>query len=267
MLGALPAKPGTLPPSRAKERSMKRHLSIAVFAAFGLSLAPAAPAAAQDESGEWRFRIAPYVLAPVMNGDAAVRGAEAEVDLGPEDVFSNLNIGFQGYFEARADKWGIGLDAIYMDLDATDDDRIAELDVSQSAYTATAFFRATPNLDVYVGGRFNDLGADLDFQGPLDLPTLEQDKSWVDPLIGVRYSAPIGDKWNLQISGDVGGFGIGSDIAVNVWPMIGYELSNSAQLAFGYRVLYMDYESGSGTDYFKYDVVTHGPVIGAAFDF
>jgi len=240
---------------------MRIALCLAVLAGL------VSPAQAQEGPGEWRLRVAPYLLAPVLTGDAAVRGSEAEVDLGPDDVFSHLNFGFQGTIEARNDDWGIALDAIDMNLDASDDDRVLELDVSQAAWTPMAFVRATPNLDVYVGARINDLGADLDFEGPLDLATLEQDETWVDPLVGLRFAAPIGDKWNLQVAGDVGGFGLGSDLAINLWPMVGYELSNSAQLAFGYRVLYMDYESGTGAQRFAYDVLTHGPVVGAAFDF
>ena len=89
----------------------------------------------------------------------------------------------------------------------------------------------------------------------------------VDPLVGLRFTTPLGEKWNFQVAGDVGGFGLGSDLAVNVWPMVGYELSPGAQLAFGYRVLYMDYDSGTGADRFEYDVLTHGPVLGAVFDF
>lgn len=237
------------------------------LAAAGTALALPAVAQAQDGGDEWRFRIAPYVLVPVMNGDVVVRGNEAEADLGPDDIFSNLNFGFQGFLEARTDSWGVALDVIYMDLDATDDDRVLDIDVNQSALTAMAFVRATPAVDVYAGVRYNDLGGDIDFQGPLNLPSAEQDRNWIDPLVGLRFATPIGERWNFEISGDIGGFGIGSDLAINVWPMVGYELSSSAQLAFGYRVLYMDYDSGSGANRFEYDVLTQGPVIGVALDF
>jgi hypothetical protein len=235
------------------------------LAALCLALACAAPALAQDD--EWHFRVAPYLLAPVMNGDVVVRGNEAEADLGPDDIFSNLNFGFQGWLEARTDGWGVALDVIYMDLDATDDDRVLDIDVNQSAYTAIAFVRTTPTLDVYAGARYNDLGGDLDFEGPLNLPTVSQDRDWIDPLVGLRFTTPIGERWNFQVSGDVGGFGLGSDLAINFWPMVGYELSDSAQLAFGYRAVYTDYDSGTGANRFAYDVLTHGPVIGAALDF
>jgi len=234
-------------------------------AALGLGLAFAVPAAAED--GDWEVRVAPYVLAPTMDGEIIVRGVDAEAAVGPAGIFGNLNFGFQGYFEAHNDKWGVGLDVIYMNLDATDDEGLAEIDVNQGAYTAVAFVRATPTLEVYAGARMNDLGGDLDFQGPLDRETVAKDETWVDPLVGARFTAPISDNWNFQVSADVGGFGLGSDIAVHVWPMVGYELSGSAQLTFGYRVLYMDYDSGTGSERFAYDMLTTGPVIGAAFDF
>lgn len=238
----------------------------ATVAAIAFLSWPAAALAQSDDDG-WRFRIEPYLLVPSMDGDVTVRGREAEADVGPEDIFSHLNLGFQGYFEARGPAWGVAVDAIYMNLDATDDARIAEIDVEQVAITPTVFVRVTPRFDLYAGARYNSLGGDIDFQGPAGLGTFAQDKDWLDPLVGARYSAPIGDKWSFEIAGDVGGFGLGSDIAVNLWPMVGYQVSRGAQLTFGYRVLYMDYDSGSGADRFSYDVLTTGPVIGAAIDF
>jgi hypothetical protein len=235
------------------------------IAASGLALAVAMPAMAQDE--DWHFRVAPYVILPSMDGDVVVRGREAEVDVGPEDIFSHLNLGFQGYFEASNGAVGLALDVIYMNLDASDDDRLAEIDATQSAITPMVFARVAPQVDLYVGARFNSIGGDADFQGPLGLQTVEQDKSWIDPLVGVRFATPIGEKWNLEISGDVGGFGVGSDIAINLWPMVGYEISGNAQLAFGYRVLYTDYDSGAGANLFAYDVLTMGPVLGAVIEF
>jgi hypothetical protein len=230
-----------------------------------LALAVASPAVAHDDG--WHFRLAPYVLAPSMDGDVVLRGREAEVDVAPEDIFSHLNIGFQGYFEASNGAVGFALDAIYIDLDATDDDRLAEVDATQSAITPMVFARVAPHVDLYVGARFNSMGGDADFQGPLGLQTVEQDRTWIDPLIGARFATPIAEKWNFEISGDVGGFGVGSDIAVNVWPMAGYEISDKAQFAFGYRILYTRYDSGAGASLFALDVLTMGPVIGAVLEF
>ena len=42
---------------------------------------------------------------------------------------------------------------------------------------------------------------------------------------------------------------------------------NDATLLVGYRVLYQDYEDGSGANRFAYDVTTHDPIIGMKFWF
>ena len=40
-----------------------------------------------------------------------------------------------------------------------------------------------------------------------------------------------------------------------------------ASLEFGYRWLDTNYESGEGITFFKYDVLTQGPIVGFAFKF
>ena len=83
----------------------------------------------------------------------------------------------------------------------------------------------------------------------------------------MRVILPFNDKTDLTVIGDVGGFGVGSDIAVQAWPSLGFRLSNSVKAQLGYRVVYADYESGSGLRRFKYDMVTHGPTAGVQFRF
>jgi hypothetical protein len=48
---------------------------------------------------------------------------------------------------------------------------------------------------------------------------------------------------------------------------LGYRPSKSWFLSFGYRVIDVDYESGSGADRFKYDMQTFGPVAKIGFNF
>jgi hypothetical protein len=61
-----------------------------------------------------------------MDGTAAIRGRDHEVDVSPGQIFNNLQFGAMGYFEARKDKWGTGVDAVYMAL-GTDIDRPSAL--------------------------------------------------------------------------------------------------------------------------------------------
>lgn len=228
--------------------------------------APDAPDAPADASG-WQFTVAPYLLAPALDGDVTLRGRDLGVDLSRGDIFSNLNLGFMGYFEASKDRrWGVAADVIYANLDIDDDARRVEADLTQGIYSGAVLVRVGPAVELYAGGRLVSLENSAEFQGPLGL-TVRQDRTWVDPLVGGRVSVPLGGRWDLTAAADVGGFGLGSDIAVNVWPVVTYRFSPGLRAAAGYRALYIDYESGTGTGRFAYDVWMHGPLLGLVAQF
>lgn len=67
------------------------------------------------------------------------------------------------------------------------------------------------------------------------------------------------------MQGDIGGFGAGSDFSWHLFPVVGAILSKKFTLAFGYRALGMNYTNGSSDRQFKYNVITHGVVIGGVF--
>ncbi|MCK5087918.1 MAG: hypothetical protein KAQ90_10380 [Melioribacteraceae bacterium] len=48
---------------------------------------------------------------------------------------------------------------------------------------------------------------------------------------------------------------------------MGYEFSDLFSMALNYRILSLDYETGSGVEYFKFDAATHGLGIAAVFSF
>ena len=66
---------------------------------------------------------------------------------------------------------------------------------------------------------------------------------------------------------DIGGFGVGSKLAWQIYPVAGVRLSRLVSVHLAYRVLDMDYGTGSGTDTFAYNMRTFGPEIGLAFHF
>lgn len=79
--------------------------------------------------------------------------------------------------------------------------------------------------------------------------------------------APLENRWRLGVRGDIGGFGVGSSFTWQVRPFAGYRFGSLFELLLAYRVLGVDYETGSGADLFAYDVVTFGPEIGLRFHF
>ncbi len=65
----------------------------------------------------------------------------------------------------------------------------------------------------------------------------------------------------MTLRGDIGGFGVSSELATNLSAVFGYRLTDATTLRFGYRVLQMDFED----DQFVLDAIVQGYAIGVSF--
>ena len=221
------------------------------------------PAAAQVPSDKWEVTVAPYFMGAAMSGTTAVRGREVDVDVSASDIFSNLQFGAMGLVVARKGNWGIGGDAIWMALGTTV--RNTNVDFNQGAFAVYGLRRLGSAADLTLGMRVNTL------QGQLKSNTLafdvSQDKTWVDPLVGLTLRSPRNHRLHAQVYTEIGGFGAGSDFTWQVFPTLGIKLTDRLSLELGYRWLDLDYSTGDGNERFSYDVLTQGPIGGLAFRF
>ena len=228
------------------------------------AILPAGAAQAQDDG--WHFTLQPYLMVPAMSGKAAIRGFDAKVDVSPKDIIDNFNIGFLGYVEAAKGDWAFGVDTNYMNLDATKDERRTSANVSQTAVQPMLFYRVSKNLELMGGARYNSIKLKLDSTFPA-IDGTERRKDWIDPIIGMRMTAPLGRSTEFSFQANVGGFGIGSDVAIQARPMVSFKIASKTTIDVGYQFVYMKYDTGSGTDRFLYDVLTQGPILGVTFKF
>lgn len=91
---------------------------------------------------------------------------------------------------------------------------------------------------------------------------------WWDPFIGIRVRHEPREGQEFFLKGDIGGFGIGSDITWQAATGYSFEtrlLGIPMTSYLGYRALYIDYEQGSGNRTFGLDTLWHGPVVGSKF--
>ena len=104
--------------------------------------------------------------------------------------------------------------------------------------------------------------------GPVGLDVNVGD-DWVDPFVGLLYYGPINDKWSLLVRGDIGGFGVGSDLARRFNVGVTYKITRNWEAAFMYKILDMDYENHSETslDYYKWDGTESGLLLGVGYHF
>jgi opacity protein-like surface antigen len=250
---------------------------ISRIAACGVFLAAASTAAAAD----WEHRLTPYLWMAGMEGSQTIGTPlgplTADLDLSFGDIWDNLELGGMLRYRGQTGKWLVMADSIYMDLEAKGGrkgnliDIDAKIKAKQLALEADLGYQVAERVAVYAGLRYNDIDQDIAVTtsgGPSPgTRTAGASESWIDPVVGVALESPLGQRWSVQLLGDIGGFGIGSDFA---WQLVGslrYQASERISVVGAYRYIDMDYEDGSGTDLFGYDMSLSGPALGVSFDF
>lgn len=132
--------------------------------------------------------------------------------------------------------------------------------------------------DGFIGGRVTtlDINTSVRVDAAVTLPdgreleagrgnSIDDTEGWFEPFIGGRTLLQLGEHWNIALRGDVGGFGV--DDSEFSWQAVGavcYKIRQDGwtlNLFGGYRALGQDYERGG----FTWDMVVHGPVLGAQF--
>jgi len=229
------------------------------------------------EREPWKFMVEPYLMFPNMSGTIGLGELpDVSVDADPADIFTKLNAGFMLFLEGRNERWAITSDFLFMGLEqaAPPSELInsGNVEVTQLAWELVGLRRVLPFLELGLGARVNALSADVYLlrNAIVGEAVLIADDAgnatWVDPLIVARASTTAG-KWHFQFRGDVGGFGIGSDLSWQVQGQVGFRFTPTFLLTTGYRLLSMDYAQGSGADAFRYDINTFGPMVRLGFTF
>jgi hypothetical protein len=268
-------------------------LRILVIVAFILAaLTPAVAAEEKPAENAWEFHVAPYLWAISMNGNATVKGVEVDVDTSFSDIWDELNFAFMMAYEARKGNWGLWGSTIYANLGANNISGprgLTNIDPTVNVFwqelggyyrlgtwdLADAPGKKTPSVTVatYFGARYTYLDLKLDFKGRFRdrVNDVSENKSWVEPLLGVRTIWDLSERWAVTLAGDIGGVAFGSDFAWDALGLIGYRFNlfgdKNARVLAGYRALSQDYTDGSGRNKFKWDVTLHGPILGLDIGF
>jgi hypothetical protein len=234
----------------------------------GLALLAATPLHAEG----WKHEFSPYLWGSAMEGTTGVGDVTADVDLSFSDILDNLEVGFMGVYRGTSDRFSLTVDSIYMDLGATERARggsiRADIDVKQLALAVAAGYKVTERFELQGGLRYIDLSADVAATGPQgNTRRAGTDESWVDPYVGALYIVPLSEAWSMNLYGDVGGFGVGSDFAWQGLLNFRWQFSERAGALVAYRHMAMDYESGRGSNRFLFDMSFSGPALGIVLTF
>jgi hypothetical protein len=251
----------------------------------------AAPDASAARSRGWQLSVAPYLWGAGLDGTVSAGRVEADVDVAFSDIFDALDIGALAAFEARRGRLSLTSNLVYLKL-STDADRPiggvlppappgsldVDLDSQMLFFEGMAGYEVLSvplgaadarrlALDLRSGFRTWWLDNEIDVELDPGLPlgpferSFDESDDWVDLLLGARVSAGLTEKLALVVSGDYGGFDIGSS-SHRTWSIAGlvsYRIAEHWELGAGWRTL--EIERGIA------DVEMEGPLIGGRYHF
>jgi hypothetical protein len=251
----------------------------------------------EEERSPWQFEIVPYLWISGAGGTADVKGRTASFDIGPGSVidllFQGDALAGAGFFSARyervfgfVDAFGaymkdsVGADVptrfCCVSLNAVSRIRPVIIDVAAGYQLGewTLAKRLRPvSLGAYVGMRYTHFGIDLDaglgagnFQHRV---AASREFNWADPLIGLRGEIPVFDRLSFAFRGDVGGFGVSSDLIWGVAGDLRYWLhwspwSTQPWVGLGWRIVGFDREFDGNN---SLDMRLSGPTAALGFVF
>lgn len=228
---------------------------------------------------EWRHTVLGYGMGAAIDGTTQIGDVAVPVDLSISDVFDALEMGAMAAYRADNGTWSITGDATYMGLGATtqsEQGRVrGDVEIDQYTLMGTLGRRVADPLEVLFSLSYFDLSADVEVRttapvtGEVTTRKAGAGAHWVDPLIGLKYSLPFRDAWRLDLRGDVGGFGVGSELSYQLLGTIAWQSQGNAGIVFGYRLISFDFEDGQrGTRHYeRYDLSEQGPLVGVTWQF
>jgi outer membrane protein OmpA-like peptidoglycan-associated protein len=223
-----------------------RTIAAAIAAVLGIAAAPTT--LAQEEN--WGFEITPYLWGLGIDGDVTVGGQRGSIDVSFSDILDAMDIG-GGVMAGAGYKHFIAvtqLDYFSLDWDNLDNAPASSRLETDSFMAMLALGyrfgtdRAGRHFDVLLGARHFSLDSKLTL-GPLGRFSGDQD--FLDPILMLRPSFPLGSRWRFNPTMS---YGEGGD-AEKVWelqPTLQFQITDHLAARFGYRKLHYETKSDDG---------------------
>ncbi|MFP3921169.1 MAG: hypothetical protein ACLFU3_05610 [Dichotomicrobium sp.] len=257
----------------------------------------------------WTLEVSLYAWLPWLSGDLTIRGRSFDVSVSPTEIIEHLDWSslpiWMSHAEFRSGRFSVFNDIVYTKLadsgdfaeseleggatlsgniEADYEQATIELGGAYEVWSAYASAAGPTAIDVLAGGRYwyqdASVEADIDISVELpDLPELSDERviarsgsvDWIDPFIGARVRQGLAPGHEITLRGDIGGFGVGSDLTWQVIATYDFLLRAGERYVLdgyvGYRALSVDYTQGSGNRRYEFNVLEQGPMLGATLRF
>ncbi|MHA7774816.1 hypothetical protein [Roseibium sp. M-1] len=229
---------------------------------------------------KWEVQTTLYLWATALEGSLGTGNLpKADFDVSFSDILENLDGAVMGDILVRKGDWMFLGDIVW----ATLSDKVT-LNVANSPtlkydqqlliLSAIGGYELPLNinaldLSVTAGVRYQQLSSETTLQSGTFPVSVNRDRTedWIDPVFGLALQYEINDHWQINGLTDIGGFGVGSQLTAQGFLAASHNWNDRVSTALGYRAIYTNYESGSGSNTFDYEGTLHGPFMSLGIHF
>lgn len=247
-----------------------KSISILLLMSF-TSLAQTAQAQDQDFPSEANWTITAYLWTMGIDGTLGIGPIEADLDLSFSDLVSSLNIG--GAVAFRRD-WGRNVFVADLNYYSLSPDDVTtplggtistDLDMPLFAfYYGRKMAINSGHIGWLVGARYAEMDTTLTWKPNVPVPVKRVKNAspdFTDFLVGGFFEKPLGEKWSMNLQGDLGVGG--SDHSWNAQMFFQRKLQSGNAVVMGVRVMDIDFSDKLPNDeLFEFDARLAGLTLG-----
>ena len=195
-----------------------------------------------------------------LNAPSIKKAIEANFDI-HKSARRKFGLFFNTMYASLSQKSDIGS----FTIDSTNKFGIFSAGASYDVFKKTFSNASQVGIEPYLGARYTLNNTTLKLSGTTI--SVSDNQHWTDPIIGVRIRYTINKAWLALVAGDVGGTNFNNHNSYNVNAFVGYKpqtILKNTTFYVGYRLLYQNYVTGSGSGRFAWDMKLLGPAAGVA---
>jgi hypothetical protein len=210
-----------------------------------LALASPALANAQDSAAAttptaapgWTTTLRPYLFLAGVSGSITAGPSTIPINSSFGELVDNLQPSFFTAVTFEKGVWGLYADFQYISLEGEGTGLLGTtVGLKNIIGEADVTFRPSPgsSLRLLAGAR----GYQVDQKVTLgDTLVIRGETFVLDPIVGAMGTWDLGEKWQFEMRGDIGGFGISSEFTSQLSIIAMYDVSQTISIPFGYRII------------------------------
>jgi hypothetical protein len=185
----------------------------------------------------WTTTIRPYLFLAGISGSLTAGPSTIPINSSFGELVDNLQPSFFTAVAFEKGVWGVYADFQYISLEGEGTGMLGTtVGLKNIIGEADVTFRPSPgsSLRLLAGARGYQVDQSVTINSN---PPIHGETFVIDPIIGAMGTWDLGDKWQFEMRGDFGGFGISSEFTSQLSIVAMYDVSSTISIPFGYRIL------------------------------